>query len=267
MRKIKMPIKLKFRKLLILVVPVALGILLGVPSTVLGACSCSSMDIISGGGPQIICSDEKSSLVTFRECERKEGAAKGGDCPNNTYKFICPVGENVQTTTTTYEYVRFGFKVSSTLSSGSTLSDCKYGQGLQMTITSNKPVTYPVTHQGNIMGKYTKNAFSFNIDPTKGINFPLYGDSTASSYNYGSDNYITVGNKDTISGYDATTRNLTWWDNTDQTKGLTEMAMWNYRFVSYVVDSNDTLSCACTLEVRNDWTGTSPSITENKVCY
>ena len=226
------------------------------------ACGCNSMEVNNSAGTYVsICSNQALNFPAYdrpgspQMCTRYSGQEFG--C-NKTYVYNCPVGVNNAYTFTkpNYEnFQHFGFRPYARLTEASRISECRYGQGLQETITSNKVVEVPRVKNTPALGLWTLGDLQFAI--TSGTKAPYPGIASTKEGNplFGGDSYSNTTTTGLLMEYNSENKSLQWWDNTDQTlDSADEKALWEYRFISFVQGTDNNPSCACTFDIDVDWT-------------
>lgn len=219
-------------------------------SQAFAACSCTGLTLSHTNNQSVtICSNRD---LHFAECRQADGSQQNG-CAGSTYAYTCPVGVNPGA----HLEQKTGFATDATLTGNA--NDCRSGQALQLTITSNRGVVKPKVHatpRGNVaVGNYTVTINSNVQDDVPDVgtthqNRPLYG---ADSYTDPNDPHLLI---------QRTVDHLKWWDNTDQTKDdAGEAATWQYRFFSYVTGTAGQHSCGCVFDIAVDWPANGAAVT------
>jgi len=214
------------------------------------ACSCTNLTVHHADAATVrICSNH---YLNYPECVRAGGPANG--CGGYTYAYTCPTGVNNGAVLEQ----QVGFGVDATVTGNS--ADCRSGQALQLTMTSNGMVDKPKVHPTPV-GNITIGAFSVDIDNAANDEFPDVGTVTGGNVPYfGADTYTNPAANNLLISRDAT--HIKWWDNTDQAKDTAaEIATWKYRFFSYVTGDDANHSCGCVFDIDVDWPSNAPPVT------
>ncbi len=207
----------------------------------LAACSCTDLTISHANATVKICSNNN---LNFPECARANGSTQNG-CAGSTYAYTCPVGVNSKSNLEQ----KTGFQAAATLTG--TAGQCKSGQALQLTITSNQGVSKPkvlATPSGDV----TVGAYAVTITNDRQVEYPDVGKTSQNKPLYGADSYTDPAAADLLMQEMAD--HLKWWDNTDQAKDdAAEEATWKYRFFSYVTGTAGQNSCGCVFDIVVNW--------------
>ncbi|MCY1014541.1 hypothetical protein [Pyxidicoccus sp. MSG2] len=224
------------------------------PATASAACGCSNMRLVHAGATGTMCSNAALNFLAT-ECAVAPGASKG--CAT-TWAYECNLGVNSKKYANVKPYQRTGFQPVATLTAGSTVSQCSTGQLLQLTITGNGSVeANPAINPTSLAGTQTVGGRRLYIDNSGAHPFPQVGatqPSAGGDPKFGGDNYSNYTSGDVLFNYNAATRQLSWWDNTDQSKDAQgEVATWKYKFVSFVQGTAGQTSCACAFDIAVNW--------------
>jgi hypothetical protein len=221
------------------------------PLAVHADCGCDAMTLKHAGTTGIMCSNEDLNFLKT-ECAKYTGSSKG--C-STTYAYDCNLGVNSQKYGNVKPYQKTGFESVATLSSGSTVSDCKTGQILQETIKSGGNLEpNPNINPTSVNGTVVIGGNTVDVDNSGANPFPQIGATDLSGNpKYGGDNYADYTAHDVLFSYAPPV--LSWWDNTDQSKdSQSEAATWHYKFISFVNGSGSSKpSCACAFDITVDW--------------
>jgi hypothetical protein len=217
------------------------------------ACGCKSMTVAHADSAMaVICSN--NLLKDFAECARGPGTSKG--C-STTYAYTCPVGVNTNIALSQ----KTGFLVDAELTG--TATECKSGQALQLTLTSDQKASKPKV-LGPPAGDVTIGSLTATITSDRRRLYPDVGATAPTTSNpyFGGDAYTNVADTDLL--MDQIGGHLRWWDNTDQAKDKDgETATWKYRFFSFV-QGTSSQHCACVFDVDVDWKAKSKPTTSWK---
>lgn len=220
------------------------------------ACSCSAMTLNHSGNTGIMCSNNNLKFQST-ECAQFAGSSKG--CAT-TYAYQCNLGVNSYKPLNAKPYKRTGFMPAATIAG--TLSDCTIGQVMQETITSGGSLEKnPLVNPTSMSGTVSLAGHAVEIVNNSKNPFPQVG-ATASGKTpqFGGDNYGNPGDATVL--FNTTSKSVSWWDNTDQSKdSQAEVAAWKYKFISFVNGSSKGTSCACAFDIAVSWNGTAAPTT------
>ena len=213
-----------------------------------GACACSGLTVTAK-------SDKSRYICTvgrpgFPECSESKASIVG--CPAKyKWAYKCPTGVNHAADVNQ----QVGFQAAAALTG--TASQCKSGQALQLTVTSDRSVSKPPIHATPAGGVRTIGGYAFYTSNTTTDDMPNVGTTISVSSTtyplYGGDNYTSPADG-TLIEIDDSRHRIVWWDNTDQGKERRrENAKWEYKFISFIQGTVGQASCACVLDITVDW--------------